>query len=405
MKYFKNSELARYYGISEKTVRNWIIAAKEGKNQIELYVDEKNRAYIAETMRNDIFIKSFIEEGKKYRNSRTHRIITVRDEFYATYSSRQQAEIFHNLDKNLELPYEYSHMGRGVEYNDSYYQRIWNEGGSNSQFFSVSSLARHQQAISEYLTSANFNIVEIGGRTGRLASEILDIFSGINVYCDVDISFDMAQKTQANLRERLGDRPFQIYQRNIFTQTIEDILFDLSVTGNNNLVLLLGGTLLNSPSPVHTLQNISKSLGSSDLFITTAKLDSEDARRYFDFNPKPENRILARMQEFAVDLLGLESDMYDVEQIYDAEEKVRKNQIKLKFDISLNFEFNGNKGVIEFRKGDAICIWRYWHQTLEEFSAMVSEAGFKVMQATQSPDEQFGMIIARPRTARSAILD
>ena len=65
MKYFKNTELAKLYNVSEKSVRNWIEATKKGKLQLQLY-EGGSKAYIANTTKNTLMLEDLVEKGKKY---------------------------------------------------------------------------------------------------------------------------------------------------------------------------------------------------------------------------------------------------------------------------------------------------------------------------------------------------
>ena len=69
LKYFKNTELAKIYNVSEKSVRNWIQAARSGKLDLQLY-EHNGRLAIANITKNTETIKKLAENGKKYKNSR-----------------------------------------------------------------------------------------------------------------------------------------------------------------------------------------------------------------------------------------------------------------------------------------------------------------------------------------------
>ncbi len=408
MKYFKNSELARQYNISEKTVRNWILGADAGKNELEIFVDDRSRAYIADTVRNELIIEKMTILGKKYRNSKTHKVLHVSDELYKYYTHGQIQDIVMHLDKSAEFPFQYSHMGpRGVEINDGYYRRLTQDNKPNSQAFTVQAINENISLIKSYMqTSQSINIVEIGGRTGLIAKSLISIFlvdDYLARYVDVDVSSDMVRCAQTTVRDHYGDgMHFQGYVRDIHKQQIDDILFDARIDNNlaDNLVIFAGSTLFNLASPKQALNNISNSLASRDLFILTMKLDSSLARRYFDFGPKFENKLLSPGEKYMLDLLNIDEDCCEIEQIYDEELRIRKAQARLKYDITLVFNIKGKEKRIDFSKGEAILLWRYWHKNLEEIEDMMREAGFTVMQATKSPDEQFGMIIARVKSQR-----
>ena len=66
MKYFKNTELAKLYHVSEKSVRNWIDAVEIGKLDLDLF-DQKGKFYIANTTKNTRTIEALVEKGKKYK--------------------------------------------------------------------------------------------------------------------------------------------------------------------------------------------------------------------------------------------------------------------------------------------------------------------------------------------------
>ena len=113
MRYFRNTELAKLYDISEKTVRNWIKQSKDGKLDFDIYTDEKGKSYIAETTKNSLLIKDQIEENKKYRNSKTHKVVKPTQKFYEIYTWPQIYDIISHLEKFNEFPFYYSHCGDG----------------------------------------------------------------------------------------------------------------------------------------------------------------------------------------------------------------------------------------------------------------------------------------------------
>src|SRR5690348_13640231 len=88
VKFFKNTELAKIYRISEKSVRNWIEAARAGRLALDL-VEDKNRMYIANTSRNTVMIQQLVEKGKKYTNSRGRQTIKPTAKFYEIFDSKQ----------------------------------------------------------------------------------------------------------------------------------------------------------------------------------------------------------------------------------------------------------------------------------------------------------------------------
>jgi len=64
--------------------------------------------------------------------------------------------------------------------------------------------------------------------------------------------------------------------------------------------------------------------------IHTTKLDTQDTRRYFDFNLQPGETKLADIHGLVVELLNIDRTFYDVELGYDPNLKQRFERIRLK---------------------------------------------------------------------------
>jgi len=123
MKYFKNTELAKLYNVSEKSVRNWISAAKQGKLDLELYEDEE-RQYIISSSHNKQLIQTLVERGQKYKNSRGHKVITPGENFYRLYSPKAVYDIVSSLDIYREIPVQYSYFDGGAQIWDAYVTKM-----------------------------------------------------------------------------------------------------------------------------------------------------------------------------------------------------------------------------------------------------------------------------------------
>src|SRR6266516_4345302 len=103
MKYFKNTELAKLYKVSEKSVRNWIEAAAAGNIDLELY-KVGNKHHVANTLKNNSVIEQLVQKGKKYKNTRGFRAVSPKKEFYETYNKEQILDIIYGLTVHKEIP-------------------------------------------------------------------------------------------------------------------------------------------------------------------------------------------------------------------------------------------------------------------------------------------------------------
>lgn len=402
MLYFRNTELAKLYDISEKTVRNWIKQAQGGKLEFDLYTADNGKTYLADTTRNTLAVEALIANNKKYVNGRTHKVVWATDEFDTIFSWSQKYDIISHLEKFNEFLFHYAHLGRGEEICAQYFERLWSEPVLNSQSFSDKFFKEHELSILDlFPQDYKINIIELGGRTALTTKYLIERLhqqNRLGVYVDIDISPGMLVRNQSNLQRLFGeDVHYAHYNKDVVRERFDDVILCSSTDESKarNLVMLLGGTSHAFNNITLAYDNIRESINSDDYFMLSTKVDSEDARHYFDFNPSYQNELLPIKELFLIELLNIDKTFYDVEQFYDEQERQRKIQVRLKLDVTVKFKLEQGTKSIDFKKNETILLWRFWHQTMEEITQEMSECGFNVMQAFKSPDEQYAMIIAK----------
>lgn len=413
MKYFKKAELAQIYHVSEKSVRNWIEATNQGKLHLELY-ELDGRRYIANTINNTQIIKGLVERGRKYKNTRAYKIIEPRPDFYRRYNETQVLDIITSLSKRHEFPFQYCHVGKGGAECTKYYHRLWRDEIPNCLTFSSAALVENAHYLRSVLgLNAAINVIEIGGRNGLVIRDFLGLLQEQNAlrkYIDIDVSEEMLELASHNLPKWLGtDIQVNTYVRDVRHDYLGDILAQEKFIYEDegvvkNLLLFLGGTIYNLPSPTHALLNIKESMGENDLFVLTDTNDTEERRRYFDFNAEFDERILPFKEKFLLDTLNIDVSCYEVEQFYNEAERARIIQARLKIDLSLDFKLRGRRWRVDFRKGEVIVLWYAWHSTLPEWVAQLNRAGFEVLRTTTSPDNQFIFTVCQVKKSPHVVM-
>jgi hypothetical protein len=370
MKYFKNTELAKLYNVSEKTVRNWVQAAQEGKLDLQLY-KESNKMYVANTPRNSLLAKQLVEKGKKYKNTRGLKVVSPAPEFYATYSNRQIFDIISCISVHNEIPLQYSYVDGGAEYWDKYADRLISEEAPNMLTSTMGLLDSSLDDIDRLLGSQKLvNVVDLGPGNGlpvkRLLSHLLE--SGrLKRYIAIDISEKMLQITEQHIKEWFGDTvSLEGHVRDFSSERFDDLFAD-DYAGDDadipiNLVLLLSGTLCNFRSPNQALQAINNSLGVNDLLAYTTKLDTPNSRRYFDLGIEPTPRPLDFLFKVVIDMLKLDSSLYEVDQYFDEKSRARFVKIRPTVDLSIEFKLARGTRRLYLHKNVPILLWRYWQQ-------------------------------------------
>jgi uncharacterized SAM-dependent methyltransferase len=403
MKYFKNTELAKLYNVSEKTVRNWVQSASEGKLDLQLYTVNA-KPYVANTSLNILAIEQLVQKGKKYKNRRGFKTISPTPKFYKTFSPKQIFDIISNLTVHRELPLKYSYVNGGANYWDKYVHRLSNEQSPNMFTSTVDLLSTNFDDLERLLGShKQVNVIDLGPGNGLPVKQLLAHLHEIGRlkrYIAIDISKEMLGIAEKNIKDWFnGGINFEGYIRDIGHERFDD-LFAEDYAGNDadvpiNLVLLLGGTLCNLRSPQQALQAISSSIGLQDLMIYSTKLDTPNSRRYFDFNISHDSEELTPRHRLTLDMLNIDESLYEVEQYFDKDKQARFIGVKLRVALSIEFKLANGVRCVELNKDDTIVLWRYWHQNAIDIIRQFDANDFDLQLATKSEDQEYLLLASR----------
>lgn len=397
MKYYKNTELAELYHVSEKSVRNWIEAAQSQKLELELF-EKGDRLLIANTTKNLHIIEELVEQRKKFKNSRGHKTIEPRPRFYELFSSKEIADIMLNIDVHNEIPLQYTYFDGGAEEWEKYVQRLLSDETPSTVRSTINLLDMNKSHIDDIIKGrSSINIIDIGvgdcSPIRDLLAHLLD--KGISLrYIAIDLSKEMLEIAERNLRSWFGDKiTFESHRRDVNHELFRDLtvedLYSTSSQRPLNIVLFLGGTLSNLRQPEHVLQGINNSMGRDDILIYSLKIDSEMSRRYFHDNHgglSPHGLVL--------DLLNVDESLYEVEQFYDEAVRARFIQARLKVDLSIVFSFTGGDKVLSLKKGQAIVVWHAAHKSAVEVINQFDRSGFDLLQASLTKDKSFLLTVS-----------
>jgi len=83
---------------------------------------------------------------------------------------------------------------------------------------------------------------------------------------------------------------------------------------------------------------------------------------------------------------------------YDPIQHERYNRIRLKVALTINFKFENGERSIEFNKNEAILLWRYWHQDVQDVISQLDHNDFDVMQTSLTEDKDYLQSISRVKS-------
>jgi uncharacterized SAM-dependent methyltransferase len=408
MLYFKKSELAKTYHISQKTVTNWIRETKDGKLNLELYV-ENNKAWIANTTKNITLIEELVERRRKYRNSRGVKTISPKPEFYKLYTPQQIFDIASNLDIRREFPFKYAYVDGGADYWNKYATRLANEMAPNILNSSIEQLQTNQDYIDHLINRhQRVNVIDVGPGNAIPAKAFLQHLLGqgkVVRYVALDISPAMLKIAERNIREWFGDKvTFVAREADIAYDRFTDIFAEYAAGDSSantvNVILAFGGTFVNMRSPDGAFKVIHDSMNRDDLLVYHLKLDSEAARHYFDFGVGDKMPVLDTQTKMILDLLNVDESFYDVEMGYDAQLRQRYIRIRLKVELGITFTFEKGKRILNFNKNETILLWRYWHQDTQEVLQQLQRNDFDVLQSSLTKELDYLLTVSRVKSER-----
>ena len=402
MKYFKNTELAKLYNVSEKSVRNWIQAAKEGKLELTLHT-ENGKATIANTTRNTTLIEELVQKGKKYKNTRGYKVIRPSEKFYKLYTPQQIVDIISNIDIYREIPLQYTYFNSGAERWDKYTQHLLRQQTPNSLKNTINlidlGLGYLDVLIGDY---DQVNVIDVGVGNALpvrgLLQHLIDN-KKLGRYIGIDISQEMLDIAGKNVKEWFkGTVQFEGYVKDISHDRFNDLLtaeaFSTSKNRTINLVLFLGGTISNFREPNHVLTSLRDSMGKHDLLLFSKKLDTEKSRRYFEMAATGNQAL-----DLVLSLLNIDRSLYTTEQYFDENKMARQLVARLNVALTVKFELYGTERAIDLNKGDGILLWRARHQSGLDTLAEFDENGFELLHASRSKDRDYLLLVSRIKLA------
>ena len=404
MKYFKNTELAKLYNVSEKSVRNWIEAARQGKLDLQLF-EEGGKSYMLNSSYNTQQVEKLVQKGKKYKNTRGAKIVKPSSKFYKLYNQKQIVDIISNIDIYREIPLQYCYFNSGAEHWDQYTQNLLNEYGPNPLNSTVQLLDLNLPYLDLLLEDYSVvNIVDVGVGNALPIRKVLAHFADngkLNRYIGLDISNEMLDIAKNNVKKWFGGKvKLEGHIRDFNQDRFGDLLvadsFNDSEANVANLIFFLGGTINNLREPDHALAAVHDSMGKDDIFLFSKRLDTEKSRRHFDVTA-PGNLATT----LVVDLLNIHKDFYDVEQYFNEQKMAREARIKLKVAITIEFELQGKRRSVEVNKGESILVWRASHQGALETIAQFDTNGFELVQAAKSTDQNYILMMSKIKTGIS----
>ncbi|HEX9153486.1 MAG TPA: L-histidine N(alpha)-methyltransferase [Candidatus Saccharimonadales bacterium] len=406
MKYFKNPELSKIHNVSDKAIRNWIEAARQGKSDLSI-VEANGRFFVADSLHNNLLIEELVQKGKKYKNKRNHKDIKPSAEFYKTYSPGQVIDIASNLDKYREIPSCYRYVGKSANLWDNHLHRLHQTGTSNMLTATIELLGLERGYFDALLKGHEYvNLIDLGVGNGLAAKDILEYLHStgkLNRYIGIDSSRELLDITEHNINSWFNSAiSVEKYCKDItherFTEIAQSNSLGENTTDNINIILFLGGTIGNFREPSQALKTIRDSMGKDDVLITSYEFDSQNARSRFGTNNTESFSTIMQRNTFLMGQLGFSEDCYDIEWTFDNSIKSYLVQARLKQEITIVFDIGVFKKTLNFQRGDTIQLLRMRKWTDNELMDLYEKNGLSQLRTTKLRDQEFVLLVSQVNT-------
>lgn len=393
MHYYKSTELADLYGVSRRTVTNWIKQVKDSKLDLELF-NKDGMDYILKSEENQLVLQTLIHERRKYVNTRSAKSTTPSPDFYKIYSDQQIHDMIRSLNIARELPLQYSYLGRGAA--------IWNQFRTrpNRNFDPEILVPANLSYLDTILDEYDYiNIVDIGVGNGNGAKSLVSHLhkSGkLKRYIGIDISPDMVKIASGNITEWFNnDVKFESYIRDITNETFSDLISEppdstSKETSTINLVLLLGGVISNFKDPSDALRVIHRSMSQDDILLTSFRLATPEVKHQLSFI----NSYQKQVKEL-LDIIGLNESYYKTEIGFDEELGIRFGRIRMKHSVEIEFKLQRGSWYVNLAKDETVLTFRaHFNDIFSIPKTLFYNNGFNPLLISQRLNHQGALIIS-----------
>ncbi len=393
MHYYKSQELADLYGVSRRTVTNWIKQTREGKLDLELDQD-KDEFYIIKSRFNQQRLESIVSERRKYLNQQSRKVLTPSPEFYQQYNETQIHDIIKSLNSYRELPLQYSYFGEGAKMWEVFRTQPERHMDPETLLKAVSSYITH--AIEQYDA---INIVDLGVGTGAAARPLIEQLhkaGKLNRYIGIDISQAMIDITTRNISQWFNNEvKVETHIKDISHELFSDIIAEPIDEQDYhqktiNIVLSLGGYISNFRHPEDILRTISRSMNPEDLYICSFRLDAPAVKNQVSFLYSYQKQC-----KLVLDMMGIKESLYNVEVGFDEEARIRYARIRPKYALTIEFKLSKGTWIVNLNKDEAVLTARaHFNSTFGSPKDLFYKNGFNPLLYAQRLNHEGAILIA-----------
>lgn len=400
--YFKNTEIAKEFGISSVSVGRYIEQASFGHNKLQI-IKVRGKPRIRRNDQNYKIIKDLTSDETRFKNKGLLKILRVSDQIYDILNKKQILEIISNLQNSKYLPIKYAYFTA----NKNIWPNFSNE--SDNSLDQRNSLKRSLNMKLEYISSlcdqnnCKLNIVQLGTSYRNISNDFIDNLIDndyVNSIILVDMN-DQALKSDIDLvNERFDPTKVKAihydFERSYCKNFIYEELNALPESESKilNLFMAVGANLSNYPSYSKIVECMSDVSTDGDLLIYDLVMYHKDIKYIHNFSEGTDrNEFLTSLPK----MLGFKKEDLELHSEYNPENQIRSVYFSLKENTNIIIDnLYLNKPItIKFSKGDRINVMNTKITDFIYDVNMLRRKSYTLLQSTLSINEKFITLLAR----------
>jgi SAM-dependent methyltransferase len=393
MNFYKDSEIAKIYGVGVATVNAWKKKAVEKKNNIET-AEVEGKIKIINSQRNRDEFERLANEGRIHRrNPENIKKVDLDKSLANIFSVEEISEIYNDLFFQKTIKFKFSYKDSGAKAWDEYYLSGVSQHVKINDDFLQSSYA---DFIHKLPRSKKVNIFDLGPGNAYPVKDLIQYLlqKGImvaNYYC-VDISQEINEIATKNIKKWFPALGVNSFVKDLDSDRLDSVLMSNTASNEVNLILFLGHTLPNHSDRQSVLKNLRSGMGESDILCfsyTNGNSKNKGSFKYVN-NDNADFR-----HTWVAKLVGVDIEKCERINSYDEQKEARFKYLILDKDYEINFNIYGHTKTVYLRKLDKISIWQHYLTDTKNLMDDLDKTYFGLLALKQDETLCHGFVIAK----------
>jgi transposase len=398
MGFFKNSQIAKLFKVSNTTVTNWIEAAEKGLVNLEL-TTVGTRKVVIDSLQNRELLQMLKNKGKKHVGKSNRKYVKPDLAIYKIFNDSQLSEIFTGIQSRNTIPYKYSFFNKGASLWDKNYNYK-----KTTEFNEYNTAMDAHNLIEENLDriflsfekfkDINFhiNLIDIGSGNGEPAIQFIEklLAKEIQVrYIPVDFSQDLLDIASKKISQKFPSVAIIPHLTDLENSNISKILLENKSKNDINFVMMLG-ILGNYKGDPAFLRRIRNALSENDHLILGCQILSEN----IPLQPSSINSFHTERTEWIANSLGLKNFYYTDNIIKVKPQKLYEYRtIKITNDVTITVKINNKEHTINLAENDNLLVYEFSYLTEIKIIEMAMNEDFSIEYFTTNTKRNYAIAL------------